>query len=115
MRIKILSVISCLVAFGLAGCSKPENRRSRLIHGVQLKRSTVPELSSDFALSDTTTPAGMIYTKNCASCHEQGIGRAPQRAMLLLMSPDSIHRALTRGVMQAQSAGLSDDDKIAVG
>ncbi len=57
---------------------------------------------------------GEVYAEVCAACHDKGLNRAPQRAMLSLMTPESIHRALTEGVMQEQAAGLSDDDKVKV-
>ena len=108
-----IPVILLLLIFGLVGCSKPETKK--LEPPINLSTTVVEEeLSSDFTLADTSTPGGKIYTDNCASCHEQGLDRAPHRAMLLLMSPDSIYRALTQGVMQSQSAGLSDKDKLAV-
>lgn len=113
MHTKTLPVISCLVILGLIGCSDPVTEE--LEPPINSPETVVAEeLSSDFTLADTSTHAGKIYTNNCASCHEQGLDRAPHRAMLLLMSPDSIYRALTHGVMQSQSAGLSDEDKIAV-
>ncbi len=59
---------------------------------------------------------GEVYNGLCAACHDTGLNRAPQRAMLSLMTPESIYRALTAGVMkeQAEAAELTDDDKKAV-
>ena len=72
------------------------------------------ERGGDFVMGDTSSPGGRVYLRACASCHEGGVDRAPQRAMLLLMSPESIHRSLTAGVMQAQAAALSAEEKVAV-
>jgi polyvinyl alcohol dehydrogenase (cytochrome) len=73
---------------------------------------------SDFSMSDPKAAGrgGEIYATVCAACHDKGLNRAPQRAMLSLMTPESIHRALTVGVMkeQAEGAGLTDADKKAV-
>ncbi len=52
-----------------------------------------------------------IYESVCSACHEQGVNRAPQRAMIELMTPESINHALTQGVMRAQAHGLSTTDK----
>jgi polyvinyl alcohol dehydrogenase (cytochrome) len=57
---------------------------------------------------------GRIYLSHCASCHDLGLDRAPQRAVLALMSPQSIHRALTQGVMTIQGAALTAAERIAV-
>ncbi|MGI9327914.1 MAG: PQQ-binding-like beta-propeller repeat protein [Pseudomonadales bacterium] len=72
------------------------------------------ELNADFGLVNTNSQGGRVYAEACAACHEQGLNRAPQRAMLVLMSPESIYRAMTSGIMQTQASALSDDDKIAV-
>jgi polyvinyl alcohol dehydrogenase (cytochrome) len=72
----------------------------------------------DFKELDAATAGkgGEVYNGLCAACHEKGLNRAPQRAMLSLMTPESIYRALTAGVMkeQADAAELSDDDRKAV-
>jgi polyvinyl alcohol dehydrogenase (cytochrome) len=52
-----------------------------------------------------------IYATVCSACHEQGLNRAPQRATLELMTPESIDLALTQGVMRAQGAGLTAGDR----
>lgn len=52
-----------------------------------------------------------IYATVCSACHEQGLNRAPQRAMLELMTPESIDLALTQGVMRPQGASLTTADK----
>jgi polyvinyl alcohol dehydrogenase (cytochrome) len=57
---------------------------------------------------------GQIYLQNCAGCHDQGLGHAPQRTMFTFLSPESVHRALTNGAMKAQGSALSEEDKVAV-
>jgi cytochrome c553 len=69
--------------------------------------------------SDIPDPAtggrgGQVYTASCAACHDTGVNRAPHRALLSMLPPQSIYRALTTGVMRPQAAGLSDSDKVAV-
>ncbi len=63
---------------------------------------------------ETAAKGQAIYEQVCAGCHEAGVNRAPQRFILSQMTPESIHRALTEGVMQLQSSGLSADEKVAV-
>lgn len=115
----LLSVITFLAMLAaLGGCSDTEQPAAE---STQDAASTgkEPAISadlnnSDFDLADTDTPGGRVYMQACASCHEAGLNRAPQRAMLSLMTPETIYRALTRGVMQAQAALLTDEDKVLV-
>lgn len=60
------------------------------------------------------SPGAAIYQSRCAMCHEGGVPKAPAKLFLQMMATDAIHGALTVGVMQAQAAGLSDADKVAV-
>lgn len=55
-----------------------------------------------------------VYAEICSSCHEAGLNRAPQRFILEQMTPESVHRALTSGVMQPVGAGLSEDERLSV-
>ncbi|MGE0669123.1 MAG: PQQ-binding-like beta-propeller repeat protein [Sphingomonadales bacterium] len=57
------------------------------------------------------SPGGKLYAASCASCHETGVSRAPHPRMLQFLSPDSIYRAMTEGVMKPQAAHLSDAEK----
>jgi len=113
MTKKTLLIILVLTLFGLSGCSKSPDSDDGEI-GDTPGALSEEELSSDFSMANATSHGGQIYTRVCATCHERGLNRAPQRAMLLLMSPESIYRAMTKGVMRAQAVGLSDADKIAV-
>ncbi|GGC20171.1 cytochrome CBB3 [Novosphingobium marinum] len=55
-----------------------------------------------------------VYDGLCVACHSGGADRAPERYILSQMTPESIYRALTTGVMAPMSTGLSDDEKKAV-
>ena len=48
-----------------------------------------------------------LYTGRCASCHEAGVARAPNRQALNRLSPDAIRTALTTGSMRSQGAELT--------
>jgi len=48
-----------------------------------------------------------LYTQRCATCHEAGVPRAPNREALARLSPDVIRQALTTGSMTTQAAGLT--------
>ena len=60
---------------------------------------------------DPNAPGHVIYQQTCAVCHDQGVARAPNPRMLQFLTTGSIYRALTRGVMQAQAAALTDLQK----
>lgn len=48
-----------------------------------------------------------FYRQRCATCHDAGLSRAPNRAAMGHMSPENIRLALTTGAMSKQAAGLS--------
>ncbi len=56
-------------------------------------------------------PGAAVYHSRCQLCHEGQAPKAPSRTFIEMMTPESIHRALTVGIMQQQAAGLSDDAK----
>ena len=112
----LFRVLLFLVVSALAACShQPAGGIDPV--GEALEQVGGPEevdLGNDFEMADMSSVGGQLYNKACAACHEQGLDRAPHRSMLLLMSPYSIYRAMSEGVMQVQSAGFSDADKVAV-
>jgi polyvinyl alcohol dehydrogenase (cytochrome) len=55
-----------------------------------------------------------VYKNVCAACHDGGVDRAPHPATLSLMTPESVYRVLTEGVMKTQAAALSDEQKLRV-
>lgn len=48
-----------------------------------------------------------LYQRQCATCHEAGAGRAPQRSTLSRLTPETIRFALTKGTMAAEGAKLT--------
>lgn len=63
---------------------------------------------------ETAEKGQKVYDGLCINCHESGVNRAPQRFLLGFMTPESILRALTEGVMRDITAHLSMDEKVAV-
>ncbi|MDF8333777.1 outer membrane protein assembly factor BamB family protein [Novosphingobium cyanobacteriorum] len=55
-----------------------------------------------------------VYGQICSSCHETGMNRAPQRFILAQMTPESVLRALTSGVMQGVGGTLTSDERKSV-
>jgi len=60
---------------------------------------------------DAKAPGAPVYAAHCASCHDNGVARAPGPRMLQFLSPGSIYRTLTTGVMQPQATALTDQQK----
>lgn len=48
-----------------------------------------------------------LYRQHCASCHDGGVGRAPQPAAFKQMSPENVQFALNAGAMMMQGLGLT--------
>ena len=59
-------------------------------------------------------PGAAVYTKYCASCHDQVDARIPTRASLTQMSPARILRTLDFGLMMSIASPIKRDDREAV-
>ena len=55
-----------------------------------------------------------LYEQYCSTCHTDPVDRAPSRVALQDYNPNAIFHALNAGIMQAQGAPLSEDQKITV-
>jgi polyvinyl alcohol dehydrogenase (cytochrome) len=80
-----------LLAFGLAGAAQaqPDNTYNTLPH-----------------------PGQALYRARCASCHDNPEQtRSPAKATLAAMSHQVISFSLTQGKMQAQAAGLGEEER----
>ena len=53
-----------------------------------------------------------LYALRCAGCHDEPVARAPHKIVFSMLGPEYILSALNQGVMQAQAAGLSAQQKI---
>ncbi|MFM7067719.1 MAG: PQQ-binding-like beta-propeller repeat protein [Gammaproteobacteria bacterium] len=61
-----------------------------------------------------TLPGAKVYRERCMACHEGQVAKAPNKTFVSLMATDAIYDALTNGIMQPQSAGLTLEQKQAV-
>ena len=59
-------------------------------------------------------PGAAVYHQICSKCHEGQAPKAPARAILGMMTPESIYGALSVGIMREQAKSLSDADKRSV-
>ncbi len=59
-------------------------------------------------------PGAALYADNCAACHNGSVYKAPHFHWLEMMPAQSIHKALTSGIMREQAATLDDQAKVAV-
>lgn len=62
------------------------------------------------APQSASQPAETLYGARCASCHDAGVSRAPNRDGLSRLTPDAIRQTLSTGSMSAQAAGLTPAD-----
>ena len=65
-------------------------------------------------INPATAPGNSLFQQHCAMCHLGGVPKAPSPNFLGMMAPDAIVSALTDGVMRAQAASLSHQQKIEV-
>ena len=61
--------------------------------------------------SGEESPGALLYARDCASCHDTKVVRAPARNLLQLLTPEAILGSLESGVMAQQGAKLSDQEK----
>ena len=66
-------------------------------------------------LSQAQTPAEtargeQLFTERCASCHVNPKDRAPPKAALANLGPDTVLQALKTGIMQPMASGLAPTD-----
>ena len=71
-------------------------------------------MSAGATIDREKLPGARVYRERCQLCHEGQVPKAPAKTFMELMTPEAIHSALTVGIMQTQSAGLSGTDKHAV-
>ncbi len=57
--------------------------------------------------ADSARQPDALYTQYCASCHDEGVARAPRRDALALLTPEAVRRALTSGTMAAHASGMT--------
>jgi polyvinyl alcohol dehydrogenase (cytochrome) len=88
--------------------------------GAPPKGPEVLKSTNDFATGDgliadrEALPGAQVWKSNCAMCHSGAVEKAPHLQWLEMMPPAAIVRALTSGVMAAQGAQLSADQKLQV-
>ncbi len=80
-------------------------RASAIVAGSTNPQATAP---------GTKPPGAAVYRQICSKCHEGQAPKAPARAILGMMTPELIYRALTVGIMREQAKTLSDTDKRSV-
>ena len=114
-RRTIAGALACLLlALGFA-LLRPTPTTAAATSGAPTSASTSLDASMLDQPGDKLFPEGKaIYRGNCAGCHDQSAGRAPQFTVLRYMAPEAIYRALTSGAMRQQAAGLSEDQKVQV-
>jgi polyvinyl alcohol dehydrogenase (cytochrome) len=77
-----------------------------LIAGVQLAGSTRAQTDAAPARDGAA-----IYAQQCASCHEGQVPKAPHSVTFSMLGPHAIYTALTDGVMKAQGAALTEQER----
>ena len=67
--------------------------------------------SASYAAVD---PGEALYQQHCSQCHEGNVPRAPHNILFRMSQPEDILLALNEGVMQAQAAALSAQERVQV-
>ena len=86
------------------------NTVKTLLLGATLLLAAQAQSEADKAATD----GGALYQQHCALCHGGTVSKAPPLSLLQIMSPSSVYRAITSGVMQEQAAALDQAQREAV-
>src|SRR5579862_57034 len=78
--------------------------------GLLLASSAVSAKAED----DAPSPGEALYQARCASCHEGGVARAPDKNALQQLSAERIGFALGYGLMSQQAKDLSQREIAAI-
>jgi polyvinyl alcohol dehydrogenase (cytochrome) len=97
LRHGVLCLAAALIA-GLGGCAAP----------------APSGLKAPLPAGQIRSDGAVVYATACAACHDGGLLQAPRREALAALPAERIEAALTLGVMRAQAAGLSANDRAAV-
>ncbi len=104
-RTSVQTAIALLLV-AIVGCGRaPEQTGSSTL------QSTDSLVSRAQTVDPETLPGAPLYRQHCAQCHDGSVAKAPNKMFLQMLSPETIHRALTAGVMAPQAAALSDEQR----
>lgn len=59
-------------------------------------------------------PGEALYQEHCAQCHEGNVPRAPHNILFRMSQPEDLLAALNEGVMKAQGAALTPEERVQV-
>ena len=92
-------------AIGTAG-PETDTRRQATLDSTDQFQATSEDLGPREEM-----PGAALYAEHCAACHAGGVSRSPTLTFLEMMTPRAVYAAMTEGIMQPQSAHLSDEQQ----
>ena len=104
---KTFTVISLCLIFSLYGCERDLNKTQL----AETLGSTDEFQTGAEEFDRSIHPGKTLYENNCAACHQGAVPKAPHFQWLEMMSPTAIFNSMQTGVMRAQAANLSVDEK----
>ena len=115
LRFRSSALAACAIAALMAGCSRdpaptPTAAPAQESDGA-VKEVSAPAEADKAASNPETWPGAAVYAKQCASCHEGQVAKAPQKLFLQMLSGPTILDALEQGLMKSQAAALTADDR----
>jgi polyvinyl alcohol dehydrogenase (cytochrome) len=109
----VIVIAPLLVA--VSGCGRAPEHTATAAEPQKAGSSTLESTDALVSKAQTvdpeTLPGAPLYKQQCAQCHDSGVAKAPNKLFLQMLSPDTIHRALTAGVMVSQAAALSGEQR----
>jgi polyvinyl alcohol dehydrogenase (cytochrome) len=71
-------------------------------------------MAASASASAVVDPGQALYIEHCSQCHEGDVPRAPHSIMFNMSQPSDILAAMNEGLMQAQAAKLSAQERLLV-
>ncbi len=113
-------LITCLLSLLATACVPSEQHNQQQKHtgavfeGQDLEAAESMEALAKAKRIREAHPGRDVYLRTCATCHEQGVAKAPHTGMIGMMTPEAVLRSMNSGLMQTESQSLTKTERLQV-
>ncbi len=112
-RFRSSTFLACAVVALLAACAREPAAAPDAAPNTDgaAKEAPAQAAAAKPASDPEQWPGAAVYAKNCATCHQGQVAKAPQKLFLQMLSGPTILDALEHGLMKSQAAMLSAEER----